>query len=74
MAAGLISTAIARGLLDFGLSFVAGRSGQPCLEPDLAYRFPVMLPAIEIAKVLPALDEEDLDFLAVSRWVEQDKY
>ena len=74
MAAGLISTAIALGLLDFGLSFVAGRSGQPCLEPDLAYRFPVMLPAIEIAKVLPALDEEDLDFLAVSRWVEQDKY
>ena len=64
---------ISQALLDFGLSFVADRSEQPCLDPNLAYRFPVTLPAIDLAKVLPPLDEEDLDFLAVARWVEEDE-
>ncbi len=59
---------LAESFLEFGLNFSADRSKEPCLDTQLALRFPVRFRPLALQDAVPPLPEEYIDWLVTQRW------
>jgi len=63
---------LSQSFLEFGLNFSADRSQEPCLDAQLALRFPARIPPLALQDALPPLSDEYIDYLVTQRWAPHD--